>query len=293
MEVLAAERNAAVADTFPLKSSGRIVWELATELPLDVLELLTHVPVDLGLIVRTALHATRAQDPNAATMGVIDMVVDQLTFNKELPDQVMTAVQQMAVRLLGEQGFADFFALRPAALDIIALAKGADVGVRARLEESSPSSGSVSGGTTSTPISPTTIPGSTPAEPSSGRVTRVRRPLARVERLPADALIHTTAEQRWPKPQEVRRPGLVIGTIDKAGIARAIDVMMALASLRPRTSSATTPPATGTDIIAHPTAPTTKPVNVPGQAGRSRSCSAASLVRRSIRVSLIRARNSP
>ncbi|NYF44601.1 hypothetical protein [Streptosporangium sandarakinum] len=168
MEALAAERNAAVAEAFPLKFRGRIVCELPTELPLDVLEPLTHVAVDLGLIVRTALDAARAQDPQAATMGVIDMVVDQLILNKQLPDQVMTAVQQMAVRLLGEQGFADFFALRPAVPDIVALAKGLMRAYGLRLGESSPSSSSVSGGTTSTPISPTTTPGSTPVEPGGG-----------------------------------------------------------------------------------------------------------------------------
>ncbi|MEV1005602.1 hypothetical protein [Nonomuraea sp. NPDC050202] len=59
------------------------------------------------------MDAARSNDPDAATMAVLDMVIDQLVINKKLPDQVMAAVHQMAVRLLGEQGFADFCALRP------------------------------------------------------------------------------------------------------------------------------------------------------------------------------------
>ncbi|MFF0250192.1 hypothetical protein [Streptosporangium sandarakinum] len=81
----------------------------------------------------------------------------------------------------------------------------------------------------------------------------VRRLFDRVERLPADALTHTmveqrvarwprdyellaqileeiavlVAEQRRPKPGEVRRPGWVTGTTGKTGIDRAFDVMMA------------------------------------------------------------------
>lgn len=92
MQALAAERNAAVADTFPLKFRGRIVCELPSELPLDVLEPLSHVAVDLGLIVRTALDAARAQDPTAATMGVIDMVLDQLVTGAELVAVAMAHV---------------------------------------------------------------------------------------------------------------------------------------------------------------------------------------------------------
>ncbi|MFG6197716.1 hypothetical protein [Nonomuraea sp. JJY05] len=168
LAAIAAERNAAVSDTFPLKFRGRVVCQLPTELPLDVLEPLTHVAVDLGLIVRTALDAARVQDPNAATMAVLDMVIDQLVINKKLPDQVMAAVHQMAVRLLGEQGFADFFALRPAVPDMVALVKGLLRAYGLRLGESSPSSDSSSGGTTSTPTLPTTTPDSSPGEPGAG-----------------------------------------------------------------------------------------------------------------------------
>ncbi|MGW2223334.1 hypothetical protein ACWCSD_50790 [Nonomuraea sp. NPDC001684] len=168
LETIAAERNAAVSDTFPLRFRGGIVCELPSELPLDVLEPLTHVAVDLGLIVRTALDAARASDPNAANMALLDMVIDQLVINKKLPDQVMAAVHQMAVRLFGEQGFADFFALRPALPDMVALFKGLAREYGLRLGESSPSSGSSSGGTTSTTPSPTTTPGSSLGEPGGG-----------------------------------------------------------------------------------------------------------------------------
>ncbi|WP_043637088.1 hypothetical protein [Nonomuraea candida] len=174
LAAIAAERNAAVSDTFPLKFRGRVVCQLPTELPLDVLEPLTHVAVDLGLIVRTALDAARIKDPNAANMAVLDMVIDQLVINKQLPDQVMAAVKEMAVRLLGEQGFDDFFALRPALPDMVALVKGLGRAYGLRLGESSPSSGSSSGGTTSMPTLPTTTPdsipeelGSVPASPAS------------------------------------------------------------------------------------------------------------------------------
>ncbi|MFC4014701.1 hypothetical protein ACFOY2_46275 [Nonomuraea purpurea] len=167
LAVIAAERGAAVADTFPLKFRGRVVCELPTELPLDVLEPLTHVAVDLGLIVRTALDAARSKDPDAANMALFDMVIDQLIINKQLPDQVLKAVHKMAVRLLTEQGFADFFALRPSLPDMVALVKGLLRAYGLRLGESSPSSGSSSDGTTSTTPLPTTTPDSTREEPGS------------------------------------------------------------------------------------------------------------------------------
>ncbi|MFF0250191.1 hypothetical protein [Streptosporangium sandarakinum] len=59
--------------------------KLPTELPLDVLEPLTHVTVDLGLTLRIALGTARTQDPQVATMDVIDMVVDQLIINRSCP----------------------------------------------------------------------------------------------------------------------------------------------------------------------------------------------------------------
>ncbi|MFI7048992.1 hypothetical protein [Streptosporangium sandarakinum] len=59
--------------------------ELPTELPLDVLEPLTHVTADLGLTLRIALGTARAQDPQVATMGVIDMVGDQLIITRSCP----------------------------------------------------------------------------------------------------------------------------------------------------------------------------------------------------------------
>lgn len=171
LAAIAAERNAAVSDTFPLKFRGQIVCELPSELPLDVLEPLTHVAVDLGLIVRTALDAARSKDPDAANIALLDMVIDQLVINKKLPDQVMAAVHKMAVRLLSEQGFADFFALRPALPDMVALVKGLMRAYGLRLGESSPSSGSSSGGTTSTTPLPITTPDSTPEELGSAPVS--------------------------------------------------------------------------------------------------------------------------
>ncbi|WP_449060604.1 hypothetical protein [Planomonospora algeriensis] len=164
LDAIRAERTAATADTFPLRFRGRDLAVLPSELPLDVLEPLTGVAVDLGLIVRTALDAAR-KDPAAATMAVIDMVVDQLILNQELPEQVMAAAKEMARRLLGDDGYAAFLAARPSVHDVIALVRGLARVYGVGLGESSPSSASVSGGTTSTPTSPATIPASTPEEP--------------------------------------------------------------------------------------------------------------------------------
>ncbi|MBG0819026.1 hypothetical protein [Planomonospora sp. ID82291] len=173
LEAARAEYGAAVADFFPLRFRGRDICELPTELPLDVLEPLTDVAVDLGLIVRTALDAARSQDPNAATMAVIDMVVDQLIINQQLPEQLMTAAKEMAARLLGEDGYPAFLAARPSVFDVVALVKGLLRKYGLRLGESSPSSASSSGGTTSTPISPATTPDSTPAEPGDAPASPV------------------------------------------------------------------------------------------------------------------------
>ncbi|GAA2411799.1 hypothetical protein GCM10010404_82150 [Nonomuraea africana] len=162
LDAARAERGAAAADYFPLKFRKKVICQLPTELPLDVLEPLTNVAVDLGLIFRTAIDAAKAQSPEAATMSVLDMAVDQFITNKHLPDQLMVAAKDMAKRLLGDDGFTAFLAARPSIHDVVALIKGLMRIYRLRLGESSPSSDSSSGGTTSTPISPITTPGSTP-----------------------------------------------------------------------------------------------------------------------------------
>ncbi|GAA2691789.1 hypothetical protein GCM10010412_082290 [Nonomuraea recticatena] len=159
-----AERGAAAAAFFPLRFRGEQICMLPTELPLDVLEPLTEIAVDIPLVVRTAIDAAKGQSPEQATMSVLDMIVDQLIMNKRLPDQLMVAAKNMARRLLGEDGYTRFLAARPSVPDVVALVQGLMRIYRLRLGESSPSSGSSNGGTISTPTSPTTIPASTPAE---------------------------------------------------------------------------------------------------------------------------------
>ncbi|MER5649598.1 hypothetical protein [Streptosporangium sp. NPDC002524] len=143
----------------PLMFGGTIICELPPELPVDVLEPLTAINVDVALIFRTAIDAFKSQDEDRATMSVLDGLVDVLVINKDLPDEVMAAVREMGRRLLGDAGYEAFLAARPSVMDVAELVKGLLGLYRLRLGESLSSSVTSSGGTTSTPTSPAVIPG--------------------------------------------------------------------------------------------------------------------------------------
>lgn len=144
--------------------------ELPPELPLDVLEPLTSINVDVAVLIRQVLD-TRRENSDAANEAVLDVVVDQLVVNPKLPSELITAVKTMASRLLGEEGYAHLVAQRLYLKDIGEIVKFLLRTYGIRLGEASPSSGSSEGtGTTSTPISPG---GTTATSETSGDVPAI------------------------------------------------------------------------------------------------------------------------
>ncbi|MEU4229428.1 hypothetical protein AB0F17_34470 [Nonomuraea sp. NPDC026600] len=163
LDAARAERTAA-GDPFPLRFRGQIICTLPPELPLDALEPLTEIDVDIALIFRTAIDAFKGQDADAATVSVLDTVIDLLVMNKRLPDEVLEAVKKIGRRLMGDEGYEAFLAARPSLPDVIAFGKGLMSIYGLRLGESPKSSAISSGGTTSTATSPTTTPALTSAD---------------------------------------------------------------------------------------------------------------------------------
>ncbi|MBG0818256.1 hypothetical protein [Planomonospora sp. ID82291] len=156
---------------FPLKFRGQTICHLPQELPLDVLEPLTEIDVDIALIFRTAIDSFKSQDPDAATVSVLDTLIDLLVMNKNLPDEVLEAAKKIGRRLLTDEGYEAFLAARPSVSDVIALVKGLMNIYGLRLGESPTSSATSSGGTTSMPTSPTTTPESNSADSGDAPAT--------------------------------------------------------------------------------------------------------------------------
>ncbi|GAA3614583.1 hypothetical protein GCM10022419_119720 [Nonomuraea rosea] len=122
LDAARAERTAA-GDPFPLRFRGQISCTLPPELPLDALEPLTEIDVDIALIFRTAIDAFKGQDADAATVSVLDTVIDLLVMSKKLPDEVLEAVKKIGRRLMGDQGYEAFIAAHPSVPDVIASAR--------------------------------------------------------------------------------------------------------------------------------------------------------------------------
>jgi hypothetical protein len=108
--------------TYPIRLGGGIVATLPTELPVDVLAPLRALDGDLTLILRQAMEATKGGAN--ARMDATELVVDVLIANPSLPVTAIDIVRDVAVNLLGQEGFAALLAARPSSQDYAALIKG-------------------------------------------------------------------------------------------------------------------------------------------------------------------------
>lgn len=154
----AAQREGA-GEELPIVFGGATIAVLPGEFALDVLAPLAEVNVDLAMLVRQALQMLGGEDDDGDTLALI---VDVLAANPHLPAEVITAVQEMGRRLLGESGYAAFLAQRPSPWDVGALVGDVMSWYGVSLGELSPSPTSSSSGVTSnTTSSPTSV--STPA----------------------------------------------------------------------------------------------------------------------------------
>lgn len=159
-----AARQEARGETLPIVLGGQQIATLGAEFPLDVLEPLSDINLDIALLFQQAVSAANAEGDNAASM---ELIVNILAANPDLPREFIAAVKEIGKRLLGEDGYARFVAARPTPWDVAALASVLFTWYGVSLGESSRSSAAVSSsGATSNTISGTTS-GSTPGEPGA------------------------------------------------------------------------------------------------------------------------------
>lgn len=160
-----AARKEARGETLPIVLGGQVIATLGAEFPLDVLEPLADINLDIALLLQQAVAAAQATD-NAAN---VDLIVNILAANPDLPREFLAAVKEIGRRLLGDGGYAAFVAARPSPWDVAALASTLFSWYGVSLGESSGSSDAVSegNGVTSNTISgPTGV--STPATSGVG-----------------------------------------------------------------------------------------------------------------------------
>jgi hypothetical protein len=156
-----AAKQEARGETLPIILGGRTIATLGAEFPLDVLEPLADINLDIALLFQQAVSAANAEGDNAAS---IELIVNILAANPDLPREFIAAVKEIGRRLLGEDGYSAFVAARPTPWDVAALASVLFTWYGVSLGEQSRSSAAASGsGETSNTISGPTVSASTPA----------------------------------------------------------------------------------------------------------------------------------
>lgn len=160
-----AARREGRGETLPIRFGGHQIAELDAEFPLDTLEPLQDVNLDLALLIRQAIDLVAA-DSQRAQMATVDTIVSVLASNPDLPAEVINAVKEMGRRLFGADGYDMFTTQRPTPWDVGALITGLFAWYGVSLgESSSPSTPSVDGGTSKPTSNGTT---SSMPEPSGG-----------------------------------------------------------------------------------------------------------------------------
>lgn len=157
------------ADTFPIRLGGQVVATIPTELPIDVLAPLRRLDEEITLLLRTAMTAMNAGAEAQQRFDAASLIVDILAANPALPTTVVDVIHDMAVLLMGQDGYDGLMAARPSKDDMSFLGLGLLRFYGLTLGESRPSSDSSSqegqiAGETSKPTSLTTTPDSTPEE---------------------------------------------------------------------------------------------------------------------------------
>ncbi|GHE31558.1 hypothetical protein GCM10017673_37870 [Streptosporangium violaceochromogenes] len=185
-----AERRGRKAGPFPLyfgangDGSDKLIAMLPPGLPLHALEPFTRLDVDLSYLLHVVEKAMLSGN-NTTNAEVIGMATGLLHKTPNLPAQLVNAVREAAVEILGKDGYDRFMAERPDVEDIGELVRSlaAEWSV-GRGESSPPSGGSPSGTEDSTPISNSSTdstspessttpktPDSSPSTPSSTSAT--------------------------------------------------------------------------------------------------------------------------
>lgn len=162
-----AARREGRGDTLTLRLGGTEIATLGPEFPLDVLEPLQHVNVDLPFLIRQAIEMVNtAENKDAGQAAVLTYVVEILAVHPNLPAEVVAMAKEMGRRLLGDQGYEAFVETRPSPWDVAALVSVLADWYGLSLGESPRPTDSSNGGPTSNTTSSTTSE-STPGD--SGR----------------------------------------------------------------------------------------------------------------------------
>lgn len=151
--------------TYPITAGDKTIATLGPELPLAVLEPLKAIDQELSLLFNKVLSAINADLTQAE---IASQVMDFLVAYPDLPAKAVRIIGDVGKNLLGEEGFAEFLALRPSLQDVMALTSGITGWYGVSVGESSGSSDSAEepDGTTSTPTSDDTSEDSTSETPS-------------------------------------------------------------------------------------------------------------------------------
>lgn len=118
-----AARHEGMGSTLPVWFGGQVIAELEPEFAMEVLEPLTTLDVDIAFIVRALVQAAQAGGRDKA-IEQAGLLVDVLVANPNLPAGLISAVKEITARVLGEEGYAAFTAMKPTPWDVRALATG-------------------------------------------------------------------------------------------------------------------------------------------------------------------------
>jgi len=154
-------------DTEQVVLNGKVIAELAAELPMAAMGPLQDIQEDALLLIREAVKImTSAGEDGKASVdaAALGLFIDVLTTNPELPASLITVVQEVARELLGDDGYQavldaihDKGPGRLSLLDVAALIKGIVGWYRLAFgslgKSSTPTGSAPSGGKTSKPTS--------------------------------------------------------------------------------------------------------------------------------------------
>jgi hypothetical protein len=135
-----------------IRDGDSVIAVLEAEFPLDVLEPLVDVNLDIALVIEQAITMATADD-QAQQIAAIDLIVKILAGNPDLFRELIDAIKEMVRRLFGQDGYTAFVATRPSVWDISDLVKALMAWYGVSLGEASPPSTASNGGGTSRPTS--------------------------------------------------------------------------------------------------------------------------------------------
>lgn len=163
-----AAKHEARGETLTITCGDRVIAVLQPEFPIDVLEPLMDVNLDIALVIEQALELVAA-DNVAQQTASMDLIAKILGANPHLFRELTDAVKEMGRRLFGADGYAGLVEMRLTPWDVADLLRDMLAWYGVGLGESSSDSTPSTGGGTSNPISsPTTestpaVSGSVPA----------------------------------------------------------------------------------------------------------------------------------